>query len=36
MLADWTVLSVEPSDDGLFPSEIAAEGFFDESWSLAK
>ncbi len=36
MLADWTVLSVEPSDDGIFPGEIAAEGFFDESWSLAK
>lgn len=35
MLADWTVLSVGTEDDGIFPGEIAAEGFFDESWAIA-
>jgi hypothetical protein len=34
MLPDWAVLDVSADDDSIYAGEIAAQGFFDESWKL--
>lgn len=34
MLPDWAVIDTTVDGAGIFPGKIAADGFFDESWSL--
>ncbi|MEM8667170.1 MAG: prolyl oligopeptidase family serine peptidase [Planctomycetota bacterium] len=34
MLPDWAIIDVSQSGKGIFPGDVAAEGFFDEQWRL--
>lgn len=35
MLPDWAIIRTDSPNDDIFPGEVVADGFFDESWQLA-
>lgn len=36
MLPDWVIFDVTATDDGIFPGNVVADGFFDEQWNLQR